>query len=122
MAILRCLVRLVKGNTASVMVAPALRILRKVGAFFTPRAPEGQGRWGHQAMDSGRHIMAVERSEPFRDMVSLRDAMNSLFQESFARPLDAVASGTTGTLPLDVAETENEFVTKVSVPGVTHAA
>ena len=30
--------------------------------------------------------MAIESWDPFRDAVSLRDAMNSLFQESFIRP------------------------------------
>src|SRR5690242_5902532 len=64
--------------------------------------------------------MAMERwVDPFRDVVSLRDAMNSLFQESFVRP-GAGGSGGAGVaaLPLDVTESENEFVVKASMPGV----
>jgi len=62
--------------------------------------------------------MAIERWDPFREAVSLRDAMNSLLQESFVRP--GAMSGQDGyaTLPLDVAETENEFVIKAALPGV----
>jgi HSP20 family protein len=60
--------------------------------------------------------MATERWDPFRDMISLRDAMNTLLQESFVRP-GAGATGV-GTLPLDVSENENEFVIRASLPGV----
>ena len=62
--------------------------------------------------------MAVERWDPFREMVSLRDAMNSLLQESFVRPGGTSGGGGgVGTLPLDIAETENEFIVKASLPG-----
>jgi HSP20 family protein len=62
--------------------------------------------------------MALPRLEPFREMVSLRDAMNSLFQESFVRPVALMAEGASALLPLDIAETENEFIVKASLPGV----
>jgi HSP20 family protein len=62
--------------------------------------------------------MAVERWDPFREMVSLRDAMNSLLQESFVRPGGLQGGGGTATLPLDVKETDHEFVVKASLPGV----
>ena len=61
--------------------------------------------------------MAIERWEPFRDMVSLRDAVSSLLQESFVRP-GGMAGGGAAALPLDVHETETEFVVKASLPGV----
>jgi len=32
-------------------------------------------------------MATLQRFEPLREMVSLRDAMNSLFQESFVRPI-----------------------------------
>jgi HSP20 family protein len=61
--------------------------------------------------------MAGERwGDPFREVVSLRDAMNSLFQESFVRPI-AAATGH-AALPVDVAESDNEFVIHASLPGV----
>jgi HSP20 family protein len=61
--------------------------------------------------------MAIERWEPLRDMISLRDAVSSLLQESFVRP-GGIAGGGAAALPLDVHETENEFVVKASLPGV----
>jgi HSP20 family protein len=64
--------------------------------------------------------MAIERWDPFREMVSLRDAMNTLLQESFVRPGASSGGGgaaAVGTLPLDIAETENEFIVKASLPG-----
>jgi HSP20 family protein len=63
--------------------------------------------------------MAIERWDPFREAVSLRDAMNMLFQESFVRPNGSMmAQGAPATLPLDLSENENEFVIKASLPGV----
>jgi HSP20 family protein len=62
--------------------------------------------------------MTMERWEPFREMISLRDAMNSLLEESFVRPGGPPAPGGAATLPLDVAEMEGEFVIKASLPGI----
>ena len=61
--------------------------------------------------------MAIQRFEPMREMISLRDAMNSLFQESFVRPGGLMGEGA-AMLPLDIAENENEFLVKASLPGV----
>jgi HSP20 family protein len=63
--------------------------------------------------------MAIQRWEPFREVVSLHDAMNSLLQESFVRPVGGMlADGGAATFPLDISENENEFVVKASLPGV----
>jgi HSP20 family protein len=63
--------------------------------------------------------MAIERWEPLRDVVSLRDAMNTLLQESFIRPGQMMlAGGGHAALPLDVSESEDEFVVRASLPGV----
>jgi HSP20 family protein len=62
--------------------------------------------------------MAIERWDPFREAISLRDAMNTLFQESFIRPASLLSQDGPAMLPLDISETENEFVVKASLPGV----
>jgi HSP20 family protein len=62
--------------------------------------------------------MAIERWDPFREAISLRDAMNTLLQESFVRPSGMSAQSGYASLPLDVCETENEFVVKAALPGV----
>lgn len=61
--------------------------------------------------------MAIQHWEPLREMVSLRDAMNSLLQESFVHPVGLMGNGA-ALLPLDIAETEDEFIVKASLPGV----
>ena len=63
--------------------------------------------------------MAIERFDPFREMVSLRDAFNNLLQESFVRP-DGLPrpNGAPLVAPLDVAESAEAFVVKASLPGV----
>jgi HSP20 family protein len=62
--------------------------------------------------------MAFEHWDPFREAVSLRDAMNTLLQDSFVRPGNSQSTHATGTLPVDVAENDNDFVVKASLPGV----
>jgi len=63
--------------------------------------------------------MAIERWNPFQEAISLREAMNSLLQESFVRPGSASPQdGGYFALPLDICETENDFVIKASLPGV----
>lgn len=62
--------------------------------------------------------MAIERWDPFRETISLRDAMNTLFQESFIRPADLMPGDGYTALPLDVSETADEFVVRASLPGV----
>jgi HSP20 family protein len=62
--------------------------------------------------------MAIERWDPFREAVSLNDAMNALLRESFIRPSSVPGQSGAGLLPLDVSENENEFVVKASLPGV----
>ena len=53
--------------------------------------------------------------DPFQEMTSLRDAMNQLFAESFVRPYGWTGAGQT---PLDLYETEHEYVAKLAVPGL----
>jgi HSP20 family protein len=62
--------------------------------------------------------MAIQLWDPVREMVSLRDVMGSLLQESFIRPGALLADGGPVMLPLDVSENDNEFIIKASLPGV----
>jgi len=62
--------------------------------------------------------MAIERWDPFREAISLRDAMNTLLQESFIRPGSVSGSDGFAALPIDVAETNDAFVVRASLPGV----
>ncbi len=59
------------------------------------------------------------RLEPAREMLSLREAMDRLFEESFLRPGSfGVGDSAAAVLPLDMYETENDVVVKAAIPGV----
>jgi HSP20 family protein len=60
------------------------------------------------------------RWEPGREVTSLRQAIDRLFEESFIRPgmLGGWAGGPADMLPLDVYETADRVVVKAAVPGV----
>ena len=65
----------------------------------------------------------VTRWEPLSDMVSLRDAMNRLMEDSVVRPRwsqerDGGATEPTLRLPLDAYSTPDEIVITAPVPGV----
>ncbi len=61
----------------------------------------------------------VVRWDPSNEMISLRDAMNRLFEDSFIRPslwpLPFEEGGS--VLPVDVMETKDDFQIRASVPG-----
>lgn len=59
------------------------------------------------------------RWEPFRDLISLRQAMDRLFEESFIRPrVGWLAPLGAGALAVDMYETDQDVVIKSSVPRV----
>jgi HSP20 family protein len=57
--------------------------------------------------------------EPLSDLVSLRDAMDRLFEESFVRMRGLPTALGTEALAVDMYETADSVVVKTSVPGVT---
>jgi HSP20 family protein len=60
----------------------------------------------------------IVRWEPFRDLISLREAMDRLFEESFIRPRAGwLAPLGAEALAVDVYETDQDVVVKSSVPG-----
>lgn len=65
--------------------------------------------------------MVMQRWDPFGDIVSLRDAMDRLFEQSVVRPQrSATASGMAGArmMPVDVFEKDSDYVIRAYVPGV----
>ena len=65
--------------------------------------------------------MSMTRWDPFRDVLSLREAMNQLLEESFIRPGTSGGAGARGGaqgLALDIAERDNAYEIKASLPGV----
>lgn len=62
--------------------------------------------------------MSITRWEPFRDLISLREAMDRLFEESWVRPRAGWLLPTEETLAIDMYETPDSLVVKTAVPGV----
>ena len=59
------------------------------------------------------------RWEPFRDLISLREAMDQLFEESFVRPrTEWLAPVGAETLAVDMYETDDAIVVKSAIPGI----
>jgi HSP20 family protein len=58
--------------------------------------------------------------EPFKDMMTLRQAMDRLFDESFVRPNAGAARSAERTyqLPLDAFTTNEALIVKASLPGI----
>ncbi len=65
--------------------------------------------------------MTMQRWNPFlRDFVSLRDAVDRLFEESYVNPDRLFSSAGTGsrTMPLEIYETPDQIVVRSLLPGV----
>jgi len=61
----------------------------------------------------------LARWNPAREMVSLREAMDRLFEDSFLQPgWFGAAESPANVLPLDIYETGDHVVVKAAVPGV----
>ena len=59
----------------------------------------------------------LTRYDPFREGLSLRRAMDQLFEQSFVNPR-AIAALPSMAAPIDVRETNNGYEVDVSLPGV----
>ncbi|HEV8516632.1 MAG TPA: Hsp20/alpha crystallin family protein [Candidatus Limnocylindrales bacterium] len=57
----------------------------------------------------------IRRTSPFGELLSLRQAMDRLFEDSFVRPRSWAL--TEGQLPLDVHNTKDELVIRAALPG-----
>lgn len=62
--------------------------------------------------------MSVTRWEPFQDFVTLRQAMDRLFEDAMVNTSHTWDGQRTGHLPLDIYTTKDTIVIRASVPGV----
>ncbi len=66
--------------------------------------------------------MALRRFDPLRDLLTLQERMNRLFEESLARTRDPEGVDAGAWSPqCDVFETPDAFVFQVDLPGVNEA-
>ncbi len=63
--------------------------------------------------------MAVVKWDPFRDLISIQDRMNRLFEQTLSRSRgEEGVSPTTWTPAVDIYETADTIVMKAELPGV----
>jgi HSP20 family protein len=62
--------------------------------------------------------MGLERWDPFRDMMTLRDAMDRLLQQSISGTGQLLSNIRPDSIPIDVVERDDAFEVRASVPGV----
>ncbi len=62
--------------------------------------------------------MAIMRWRPWSEVAGVQDEVNKIFDEFFNRPAGGNAMF---TAPLDIAETENEFIVHLEVAGVAQS-
>jgi HSP20 family protein len=62
--------------------------------------------------------MSMIRWDPAKDLMSLRQAMDKLFEESFIRPSGFTLEIGGGSIPIDIYQNENNVVVKATLPGV----
>jgi HSP20 family protein len=62
----------------------------------------------------------LTRWEPAREMMTLREAMDRLFDEAFTRPFSLITeSGAVWSSPaIDMYQTDNDVVLKAALPGI----
>ncbi len=62
----------------------------------------------------------LTRWEPTREMMTLREAMDRLFDDAFTRPFSLIREGgSTWSAPaIDMYQTDNEVVVKAALPGI----
>ncbi len=64
-------------------------------------------------------MKSLTRWEPFNDLVSLRDTMDRLFDDSFVQsPWGWMAPLRSADLAIDMFEKDNEVVVKATLPGI----
>jgi HSP20 family protein len=62
--------------------------------------------------------MALDRWDPFRDMMTVRDAMDRWLQQSISGTGQLLSNIRPETIPLDVIERDDSFEVRAAVPGV----
>ena len=63
--------------------------------------------------------MGLDRWDPFREMMTLREAMDRFLQQgAMSRPGQLLSSMRPDAIPLDVVERDDAFLVKAAIPGV----
>lgn len=61
-------------------------------------------------------MSTLTRWDPYQEMLSLREAMNQLFEESFVRPI--LTRNGSFVPAVDISETDDSYIVEAAVPGL----
>jgi HSP20 family protein len=61
--------------------------------------------------------MSLQRWQPFSEVLTLRNAVDQLFEDSIVRPSAYLSAVESRGIPLNAYETKDEVVVKASLPG-----
>lgn len=62
--------------------------------------------------------MSITRWEPWSELMTLRDAMDRLFEESFVRPGRLLGAGGESSVPVDMYQQDGTLIIKAPMPGI----
>src|ERR1051326_8053068 len=62
--------------------------------------------------------MSIDRWDPFRDMMTIRDAMDRWLQQSLSGTGQLLSTLRPDSIPIDLVEHDDSFEVRASVPGV----
>src|SRR5918912_4392026 len=62
--------------------------------------------------------MSMERWDPFRDMMTIREAMDRWLQQSLSGTGQLISNFRPDAIPIDVIEHDDAFEVRAAVPGV----
>ena len=60
----------------------------------------------------------LTRWEPAREIMTLREAMDRLFDDAFTRPLSIRDGWSIASPVMDMYQTDNDVIVKASIPGI----
>jgi HSP20 family protein len=93
---------------------------------FFPRRRRAGSEWRREVktqlpnLKKGGVFMAIKRWRPFRDLVSVRDEMNKLFDDFFGRlPMRMEEMERMWAPNVDVSETKDDIIVIAEIPGMT---
>ena len=64
-------------------------------------------------------MSTLTRWEPVREMMTLREAMDRLFDDAFTRPINMSASPVSAMPAIDMYQNEDDLIVKAVLPGLT---
>jgi len=95
---------------------PASSRCRRVRvSTFVPRRPADDAADGGKG---GKAKMAIVRWSPFRDLISVQQELNRLFDDLMSRRLEAGGEGAMWVPAVDISETADAVRVQLEIPGV----